>query len=295
MNLSSLLQLGAALSVGFAVSAVFLLIVEIFRNVEIEKMEKTDEYKKIPFFFRMFMPLVSNITPLLQHESMKQLVDKAQTRITMAGYDLAISGIQFVAIRILMALFGLIIAVLMMLGNQGLNAMLVLLVTFVYPGTWLNGIIRKRHLQILKALPNVLDLLTLSVEAGKDFLSALRDIVMRRDPDAIGEEFQRALHEIQLGKPRAEALREMADRIRQPDLSTVLNAIIQADELGVSIGQLLRVQGDQLRSKRFSRAEKLANEAPVKILMPVVLFIFPAVFLVLMGPLVSQALKSFGN
>ena len=87
----------------------------------------------------------------------------------------------------------------------------------------------------------------------------------------------------------------MGLRVRQPDLISVLNAIIQADELGVSIGQLLRIQGDQLRAKRFARAEKLANEAPVKILFPVVLFIFPAVFLILMGPILSQAMKALFN
>ena len=152
-----------------------------------------------------------------------------------------------------------------------------------------------RHLEILKALPNVLDLLTLSVEAGRDFLTALRDIVMRRKLDAIGEELRRSLHEIQLGKTRQEALHEMSLRVNQPELTTVLNSVIQADELGVSIGQLLRVQGDQLRAKRFARAEKLANESPVKILFPIIIFIFPAVFIVLMGPLMSQALKSFGN
>ena len=87
----------------------------------------------------------------------------------------------------------------------------------------------------------------------------------------------------------------MGVRVRQSDLTSVLNAIIQADELGVSIGQLLRIQGDQLRAKRFSRAEKLANEAPVKILFPVVIFIFPAVFLILMGPILSQAMKALFN
>ena len=120
-------------------------------------------------------------------------------------------------------------------------------------------------------------------------------MVGRRKRDALNEELRRTLHEIQLGKSRQVALKEMAQRVRQPELTTVLHSIVQADELGVSIGQLLRVQGDQLRAKRFSLAEKLANEAPVKILFPIVVFIFPCVFLVLMGPLISQALKSFGS
>ena len=164
-----------------------------------------------------------------------------------------------------------------------------------YPTLWLKQIVARRHLSILKALPNVLDLLTLSVEAGKDFLTALRDIMARRKVDPLGEELNRVLHEIQLGKGRQTALKEMSERVRQPELSSVVNAIVQADELGVSIGQLLRIQGDQLRNKRFVRAEKLANEAPVKILFPVVVFIFPSVFIILIGPIVYQALRTLAR
>ena len=135
-----------------------------------------------------------------------------------------------------------------------------------------------------------------SVEAGKDFLTALREINGRRQKDALTEELTRTLHEIQLGKSRQAALRDLGNRVRQGDLTSVVNAIVQADELGVSIGQLLRIQGEQLRSKRFSRAEKLANETPVKILFPVVVFIFPSVFLILMGPIIMQAMNTvFGG
>ena len=140
-------------------------------------------------------------------------------------------------------------------------------------------------MEILRALPNLLDLLTLSVEAGKDFMSSLRDILQRRRMDALNEEWMRTFQEIQLGRKRTDALRDLSKRVRQADLTSVVNAIIQAEELGVSIGQLLRIQGDMLRNKRFSLAEKLANEAPVKIIVPIVLFIFPAVMVILIVPL----------
>ena len=97
--------------------------------------------------------------------------------------------------------------------------------------------------------------------------------------------------EIQVGSSRREALRKMADRVKQPDLKALAFALIQADELGVSIGAILRIQSEQLRSRRFDRAEKLAAEAPVKMMGPLMLCIFPAVFIILMGPIVSQALK----
>ena len=98
--------------------------------------------------------------------------------------------------------------------------------------------------------------------------------------------------EIQVGTPRRVALKNMAERVRQPDLKSVAYALVQADELGVSIGSILRIQSEQLRGRRFDRAEKLANEAPVKMLGPLMLCIFPAVFVILLGPLLLQASKS---
>ena len=99
-------------------------------------------------------------------------------------------------------------------------------------------------------------------------------------------------HEIQVGTPRRIALKTMADRVREPSLKSVAYAMVQADELGVSIGSILRIQSEQLRSRRFERAEKLANEAPVKMLGPLLLCIFPAVFIVLLGPVLTQAASS---
>jgi tight adherence protein C len=167
-----------------------------------------------------------------------------------------------------------------------------MVILVIYPGVWLRKVIQNRHAEILSALPNVLDLLTLSVQAGKDFLASLRDIIQRRKMDALNEELSRTFHEIKLGKKRAQALRDLSVRVGQPDLSTVLNSIIQAEELGVSIGELLTIQGDMLRDKRFSRAEKKAGEAPVKIVLPLALFIFPAVVIILVVPIILQAFKT---
>ena len=138
-------------------------------------------------------------------------------------------------------------------------------------------------------------MLTLSVEAGRDIISGLRDIVSRRKPDPLGEELMRTLQEIQLGKKRTAALKDMSNRVRLPELTSTVNAIIQAEELGVSIAHLLRIQGDMQRNKRFSLAEKRANEAAVKIILPVAAFILPAVFIILLGPLLVQTMRSFGG
>ena len=156
---------------------------------------------------------------------------------------------------------------------------------------WLRSSLKKRHLAIMKALPFVLDILTLSVEAGMDFISALQRNCQSRKLDPLNEELLRMTKEIQVGSSRREALRNMADRVRQSDLKSVAFALIQADELGVSIGAILRIQSEQLRSRRFDRAEKLAHEAPTKMLGPLMLCIFPAVFIILLGPVLTQAMK----
>lgn len=155
----------------------------------------------------------------------------------------------------------LLLIVLGMAAGQILICLALALLFAVYPGVWISSTIRKRQLSIMKALPNVLDLLTLSVESGRDLLSALRDILARRKVDPLGEELLRTFQEIQLGRKRTDALRALTLRVRQADLTAAINAIIQAEELGVSIAQILHIQSDMQRNKRFMLAEKLANEA----------------------------------
>ena len=166
------------------------------------------------------------------------------------------------------------------------------LLFYAYPLMWLRGTVKRRHFAIMRALPFVLDLLTLSVEAGMDFMSALQRNCERRKLDPLNEELIRMTREIQVGTPRRTALRNMSERVRQPDLRVVVHALVQADELGVPIGSILRIQSDQLRGRRFDRAEKLAHEAPVKMLGPLMLCIFPAVLAMLLGPILSQAAEN---
>jgi tight adherence protein C len=161
----------------------------------------------------------------------------------------------------------------------------------MYPVLWLTRAVTTRHNSIRRSLPFVLDLLTLSVEAGMDFMTALQRNLERARIDPLAEELIQVVRGIQLGKTRREALRDMSTRVNLSELRSVINALVQADELGVSIGSILRIQADQMRQRRFERAEKLANEAPVKMLFPLLLFIFPAVFLVLLGPIIAQLLR----
>lgn len=153
----------------------------------------------------------------------------------------------------------------------------------IVPDVVISRLIAKRKKQILLTLPDMIDLLTVSVEAGLSFEAAMRQ-VSRRFRGPLGEEFQSVNQAMAMGRPRADALREMAARSEVPDLSQFVSSIVQAEELGVSIGNVLRVQSEQMRERRSQRAREQAQKAPVKMMIPLVLFIFPTLFIVIMGP-----------
>ena len=221
--------------------------------------------RSIPLLFKLLLPLTPNFRHLIAKPLFAPAVVRARSLLVQGGYEGLISGEEFVTLQL-------------MLG-------------WIPPNLWLYSQVRRRHNSIMRALPFVLDLLTLSVEAGMDFISALQRNCKSRRLDPLNEELLRMTKEIQVGLSRRDALKGMAERVRQNDLKSVANALIQADELGVSIGTMLRIQSEQLRSRRFDRAEKLAAEAPVKMLGPLMLCIFPAVFIILLTPIISQAMK----
>ncbi|MFZ5471023.1 MAG: type II secretion system F family protein [Myxococcota bacterium] len=185
---------------------------------------------------------------------------------------------------------------LVLMSSVGFNPGLSLLVAFLgafYPRIWVSDQVKKRHLQISRALPYNLDLLTLSVEAGLDFTAALSKVVEKGKPGPLREELQLVLKQLKMGKTREEALKSMIVRVDLPSLTTFITALVQADKMGTSLGKVLRIQSTQLRIDRTQRAEKLAGEAPVKMLFPLIACIFPTVFMVLFGPIIFAFM--FGN
>lgn len=180
-------------------------------------------------------------------------------------------------------LFGLVL--LALLRWTLLGAILPAGVGLFYPLLWVSDQVKKRQLQIARALPYDLDLLTLSVEAGLDFTAALAKVVEKGKAGPLREELQLVLKQLKMGKTREEALKSMIARVDLPSLTNFVNALIQADKMGTSLGKVLRIQSTQMRLERTQRAEKLANEAPVKMLFPLVFCIFPTVFLILFGPI----------
>lgn len=301
----TVLQLGIILSWTVCVAGFALYAASVAREITYVTLadgRKTE--RKIPLLMRLLLPFVPNLAHFVGGKAFEKQRREADWMLVASGMEGLLSSTEFVALKILMPIvcgvaWTLFVVLLGALAPDSFFSENVLVLSllgvswfYIYPLVWLRGALKRRHLEIMRSLPFVLDLLTLSVEAGMDFMSALQRNCERRKLDALNEELIRMTKEIQVGTPRRVALRNMADRCRQPDLKSVAHALIQADELGVSIGSILRIQSEQLRGRRFDRAEKLANEAPVKMLGPLMLCIFPAVFVILLGPILMQASRN---
>lgn len=260
--------------------------------------------RSLPLLIRMMLPFCIFVPqPITGASAFEGSRARISRRLVSGGYEGMVQPHEIIALRVLMPLgLGTLFCILLYFSFPqmpgGLGAalaerqffiyFLVLVLFGIVPDGWLRQSVKRRHKSIERALPFVLDLLTLSVESGLDFMSGIHRIIEFREIDPLGEELIRVFREIQVGRTRKEALENLAVRIDHPDIRSVARALVQADELGSSIGHALRIQAEQIRTKRFQRAEKLGNEAPVKLLFPLVAFIFPAVFMVLLGPVIFQ-------
>lgn len=231
-------------------------------------------------------------------------------KLRKGGLDYSISPEQFIAARLLAALI-LAAAFWWVLqsfdqplhaganSGAGFSSSLYLqavlfggLFGYMYPGIWLKDRLGKRRSELLKTLPFFLDLVTLCVEAGLNMQGAMHQAVLKGPKGVLRDEFQRVLRDLRAGKSRADSLRDLAQRLGEPSVTNFTTAVIQAERMGMNLGPVLRAQADQRRTERFLRAEKLALEAPVKMLFPLIAFIFPCTFIVIFFPIVMQFMHS---
>ncbi len=246
----------------------------------------------LPFSERVILPLLQQISEAVSKLTPKHTMEKARRDIEMAGRPIR-SPEMFFGIKAITAvvLTGQIGAIINLLGYPIFLASLGTLFGFILPGVWLGGKIKARQEEIVKTLPDVLDLLRIAVEAGLGFEAAMAKVAEKWDNE-IAKGFTRVLQEIRLGKPRVEAMREMELNMGVPDMTSFVAAVIQATTLGVSISQVLQIQSDQMRIRRRQRAEQKAQQAPIKMLFPMVFLIFPALFIVLLGPAALLIIES---
>jgi tight adherence protein C len=292
----NIIDLIIAISAGGAVVCFSLYVFEHLSKINIDHTQQKDKnIKELPLLFKICLPFASNTGGIVNRPFFDSYKKSINEKLIMSGYEEVLSAQKFLSISIIINILNIVLFFFIFLTAGTMPALLLGALLAAYPFLWLKKVVKVRHWAIQKALPNVIDLLTLSVEAGKDFLTSLRDILARRKRDALGEELERTFREIQLGKKRTDALKDLVKRVQLADLTSVINSIIQADEMGVSIANILRIQGDQLRMKRFNRAEKMANETPVKIILPIAIFIVPAVFIIVTAPFIMQVLSVLMN
>ena len=252
-----------------------------------------------PLFDRTIRPLTRRLSGMGQKVTSPRKLISTDKRLAMAGYPGGLRTSDFLglklAITVLVAIGCTVIGLL--LGNPPLGVVIALPlggVGFFVPEIWLSRRIRSRQGRILRAIPDTLDLLTVSVRAGLSFDGALSKVVEKtRGP--LADEFRRSLAEVRVGKVRRDALRDIVGRTEVPSLTNFIGAIIQAEQLGVPIAKVLQVQSEQLRIERRQHAEEMAQKAPIKMLFPLVGCIFPSLFIVILGPALIVLLKFFGT
>jgi len=265
---------------------------------EIQSLEEVELEQ--PFTQRVILPLARMLGSIALRFTPQSAIQDAQRKLALAGRPSGLDASTYVAIRFVMAIVLGLGMFFLARGSatQSLhsNALLLLVVFallgYFLPELWLRSKINKRQAEILKAMPDALDLLTICVGAGLGFDAAMHKVVEKWDNE-LAFEFGRVLREVQLGKTRREALRDMADRVDIPEMTSFVAAIIQSEQLGVSLGKVLQIQADNMRVKRRQRAEEAAQKAPVKMLFPLVFLVMPALFLVLLGPAVMIVIQMF--
>jgi tight adherence protein C len=247
-----------------------------------------DQEMLAPISERVVAPLLEGLTGVATRFTPKGYGEKVAQKLVHAGNPPNLNVDKVLVLK----LIGLVsvafwLPVLLMLKLQGpmlfVGVLVLWGVSFMYPDVLLDRKIEDRQKEISRKLPDILDLLVISVEAGLGFEQAL-DRTCTAVPGALSDEFRRMLHEIRIGSTRADALRAMADRSDVPELRGFILAMLQADTFGVSISRLLRSQADEMRIKRRLMAQEKAQKAPVKMLFPLVFCIFPSIFVVILGP-----------
>ena len=279
-------------STGFSVagSVLALLIAGYIFNSVIP--EDNREYlDPLPVWLKLCWPLVRIFSYYIGSNFPVETLNKLDARLQHTGVSYLMNAEEFIGVRIVSALFQMFAAILVMDLLQDHNIiwpLLGLVFGFYFPIIWLNDTRKKLEKEVVRALPVFLDFISMSVEAGLNFTGALTQAMDKVPRGALYNEFTIVMRDIRAGLSRADALQRMADRLDIKDVTTFIRAIITAERLGSSMKKTLKVQSEQRRNERFQRAEKMAMEAPVKLIAPLIMFIFPVTFIVLGFPIVMK-------
>lgn len=250
-----------------------------------------------PFLQRVSEYISKWLINLIKEVTPDRLQEKIKEKLDGAGNPRNVKPAEFLGFQVLFGLVVFLLCLIIFTASaypvfKAVFMALIMGALAVYiPWFTLATMASKRQSEMRNTLPEIMDLLVISVEAGLTFELALAKVV-QRFPGTIAQEFARVLREVQLGKVRKEALKDMAERSHVQELSSLINAVIQADQLGVSLAQILRIQAEMIREKRQQMLEEQAMKAPIKMLFPLILFIFPCMFIILLGPALISIMRS---
>jgi tight adherence protein C len=260
--------------------------------MSLEELELSQDFGE-----RIMLPFFNRIGEMAQRFTPQATLESARQRLEMAGNPMQMNPAFFLMLRFVFAVLfgGLLFLIFARTGRnwiQGLGiSVIFMLIGFAFPNLWLSGRISSRQKSVFRAMPDALDLLTISVEAGLGFDAAMAK-VHEKWINELALEFGRVIQEIRLGKLRRDALRDMADRLGVNEMTSFVAAVIQSEQLGVSMAKVLRIQSDQMRVRRRQMAEEEAHKAPIKMVFPIALLIFPSILIILLGPAAMLLLAS---
>jgi tight adherence protein C len=262
-------------------------------------IEEGGEVKVPSFFERVIKPVLNRVSGGVRKISTSGVAESIRHKLELAGILETLGVNIYLMIKFLFAIVFLIIVILLLVFfDFPLIVNLILLalipVSYFFPDIYLNNKINNRQEEIRKVLPNALDMLTITVEAGMGFDIALSRVA-NNIKGVLGEELNKMLSEINIGLTRKEAFSNLVKRTNVPDLDTFVASIIQADILGISVGKILRVQASEIRNRRSVRAEEAGIKAPVKLIFPLIICLMPALLVVIVGPAIITVYENLIN
>ena len=276
-------------------ASIYILAYQFFKMGQAQKAALTGYHGAVSesLILKLSLPIVRTyILPSVKSLQIDHARKQIQKKIMCAGMSDDITPDEYFSLKILLACLLPLVAVIYNLTLDLTNPFLLILIFapmgWAFPNLWLKNLITKRKTDIRLAIPFVVDLMSLCTEAGLDFMAAIDRVVQKARPSPLIEELRQVLRELKVGATRAQALRNMSDRVEMPEVSSLVAVLVTADQMGASISEVLKQQSEQIRVDRFIKAEKEGAKASQKVLLPTIVFIVPAVFIVVLGPIAAR-------
>ncbi len=278
---------GAIIAIGVSVAALIYFAQSALPEQPVDVRTYMDP---LPAGLTLIWPLVLMFSVLVEMLYSNRSLDRTEKKLQHTGVSYILTSEQFIALRYVSAIICVLLTVLVLFSLKNVHdiwlfVLLAVVGGFMFPLVWLSDTRKKRELEVIRALPIYLDFMTMAVEAGLNLSGAMQQALSKGPKGALRNELSIVMRDMRSGITRAEALKRMDERLHVDDVTRFVNAMIQAEKMGSSMASTLRIQSEQRRTERFQRAEKKAMEAPVKLVFPLIVFIFPVTFMVLGFPI----------